>query len=42
MLLHGGLGTGSNWARHTELLASNWHVIAPDSRGHVLQHQPYR
>ncbi|HSP08481.1 MAG TPA: alpha/beta hydrolase [Candidatus Dormibacteraeota bacterium] len=40
MLLHGGLSTGSDWARHSELLASNWHVIAPDSRGHGLSTNP--
>ena len=38
--VHGGLDTGTNWARHTELLASNWHVIAPDSRGHGLSTNP--
>lgn len=40
LLVHGGLGVGSEWAPVAEELVRSFRVIAPDSRGHGRSNNP--
>jgi pimeloyl-ACP methyl ester carboxylesterase len=40
LLVHGGLGSGAEWAPLTELLADRFRVLTPDSRGHGRSTNP--